>query len=200
VAASASFSGAESGEAKAIGPGTVVLIVGPSGAGKDTLLRLVRERLAEDDRFFFPQRIVTRPADASEDHASMSWQAFEEGIGRGAFALHWQAHGHGYGIPAEADAAARAGKTVVFNASRQVVPVARRRYAATAVIVVDAPVEVTAARLAARDRESAQEVLARLQRVVAGFHLSEADLVVDNSGAPGAAAALIVRRLQETRR
>jgi ribose 1,5-bisphosphokinase len=199
VAAGASSSGMEPGDAAGIGPGAVVLIVGPSGAGKDTLLRLVRERLAGDDGFSFPRRAVTRPADTSEDHASLSWRAFEEEIERGAFALHWQAHGHGYGIPAAADAAVRAGRTVVFNASRQVIPAARRRYAATVVLVVDAPVEVRAARLAARDRESAEEVLARLQRVVAGFHLADADLVVDNGGAPEPAAELIVSRLQDTR-
>jgi ribose 1,5-bisphosphokinase len=200
VAAGASSRDTESGETAGIGPGAVVLIVGPSGAGKDTLLRLVRERLAGDDAFFFPRRAVTRAADASEDHASLSWRAFEEEVGRGAFALHWQAHGHGYGIPAAADAAARAGQTVVFNASRQVIPAARRRYAAIVVVVVDAPVGVRAARLAARDRESAEEVLARLQRVVTGFHPAEADLVVDNGGAAERAAELIVHRLRETRR
>jgi ribose 1,5-bisphosphokinase len=197
VAAGASSSGTGPGEASAIGPGGVVLVVGPSGAGKDTLLRLVRERLASDGRFFFPRRVVTRPSDASEDHASLSTQAFEEAIERGAFALHWQAHGHRYGIPAEVDALVREGKTVVFNASRHAIPIARRRYAATLVVVVDVPVEVRAARLAARDREGPAEVLARLERVVAGFQLSEADLVVDNSGAPERAAELIVRRLQQ---
>ena len=75
---------------------------------------------------------------------------------------------------------------------------ARRRYAATVVIVVDAPVEVRAARLAARDRESPEEVRVRLERVVAGFHHAEADLIVDNGGAPEGAAALIVGRLLQT--
>jgi len=199
VAAGASSSASGSAEASAIGPGAVVLVVGPSGAGKDTLLRLVRGRLGGDDGFFFARRVVTRPADASEDHASLSGRDFEEGIARGAFALHWQAHGHRYGIPAEIDAAVRAGRTVVLNASRQAIPAARRRYVATVVIVVDAPVEVRAARLAARDRESPEEVRARLERVVAGFHRADADLIVDNSGAPEGAAELIVCRLQQTR-
>jgi ribose 1,5-bisphosphokinase len=177
----------------------VVLVVGPSGAGKDTLLRLVRGRLAGNDWFLFPRRTVTRPADASEDSASVSATAFEEGAKSGAFVLYWQAHGHHYGIPAETDVAVRAGKTVVLNVSRQVIPTARRRYAATVVIVVDAPIEARAARLAARDRESPEEVRARLERVAPGFDPSEADLVVDNSGAPEPAAELIVRRLRDIR-
>jgi ribose 1,5-bisphosphokinase len=184
------------GEAAPIGPGAVALVVGPSGAGKDTLLRLVRARLGGDSRFFFPQRVVTRPADASEDHATLFRREFEERIERGGFALHWEAHGHRYGIPAEADTAVRAGRTVAFNASRQVIPAARRRYAAAAAILLDVPVEVRAARLATRNRENADEVLARLRRVVTGFDLTEQDLVVDNSGPPERAADVMVRWLQ----
>jgi ribose 1,5-bisphosphokinase len=138
-------------------------------------------------------------ADASEDNASVSAMAFEDGVRRGAFALHWQAHGHRYGIPVETDVAVRAGKTVVLNVSRQVIPLARRRYAATVVVLVDAPVDVRAARLTARDREGPEEVRGRLERAVAGFDLSDADLVVDNSGAREPAADLIVRRLQDIR-
>ena len=196
MAGGASSRGTAPGEAAPLGPGAVVLVVGPSGAGKDTLLRLVRERLSGDGRFFFPQRVVTRPADASEDHATLSLQAFEEWIEGGGFALHWNAHGHRYGIPAEADVAVQAGRTVVFNASRQVIPAVRRRYAAAAVILVDVPVEIRAARLALRNRESPQEVLARLQRVVTGFDLTDRDLALDNSGTPERAADVMVRWLQ----
>lgn len=196
MAAGASSEDMAPGEAAPIGPGAVALVVGPSGAGKDTLLRLVRARLSGDSRFFFPQRVVTRPADASEDHATLFRQDFEERIERGGFALHWEAHGHRYGIPAEADTAVRAGRTVAFNASRQVIPAARRRYAAAAAILLDVPVEVRAARLATRNRENADEVLARLRRVVTGFDLTEQDLVVDNSGPPERAADVMVRWLQ----
>jgi ribose 1,5-bisphosphokinase len=178
-----------------IGPGRVALVVGPSGAGKDTVLQSVRLTLTGDDRFVFPRRVVTRAANAAEDHATLSRQAFEEHIERGAFAVHWQAHGLGYGIPAAVDEAVRSGRTVVFNASRQAVAPARRRYAATAVVIIDAPLEVRAARLAARNREAPEEVLARLDRVVPGFSPAEAALAIDNSGAVEDAAGLLVRWL-----
>jgi ribose 1,5-bisphosphokinase len=176
--------------------GCVVLVVGPSGAGKDTVLRHARERLAGDGRFLFPRRVVTRPADASEDHTSLTLEAFAELVSRGAFALHWHAHGHLYGIPAAVDAAANAGSIVVFNASRQVVPVARQRYAATAVILVDAPLEIRAARLAARDRERPEEVAVRMRRVVTGFSAADADLTIDNGGALSDAVAPLVQWLR----
>jgi ribose 1,5-bisphosphokinase len=182
--------------ARAVGPGWVVLVVGPSGAGKDSVLNEARVRLAGDARFVFPRRVVTRVADGSEDHASLSRDAFEDLAARGGFALHWHAHGHRYGIPAEADVAVRAGRTAVFNASRQIVPVARGRYAGLAVVMVDAPVEIRAARLATRNREHAEQVLARLGRVVTGFSAEEADLVIDNSGPLTDSADRLVRWLQ----
>lgn len=180
----------------AVGPGRVVLVVGPSGVGKDSVLNAARARLAADARFVFPRRVVTREADGSEDHASLSLDAFGDIAARGAFALHWNAHGHRYGIPSETDMAVRAGCTVVFNASRQIVPVARGRYAALAVVMVDAPVEIRAARLATRNRERAEQVLARLGRVVTGFSAEEADLAIDNSGSLTDSADRLVRWLQ----
>jgi ribose 1,5-bisphosphokinase len=197
VAAGASSDpGAPLQAAAAVGPGRVVLVVGPSGAGKDSVLNAVRTRLAGDDRFFFPRRVVTRTADGSEDHASLTCEAFEAMAARGGFALHWHAHGHRYGIPAAADEAVRAGRTVVFNASRQVVAAARERYAGVAVVMIDVPVEIRAARLATRNRERAEQVLARLGRVVAGFSVADVDLTIDNSGTLEAAAGRLVQWLR----
>jgi ribose 1,5-bisphosphokinase len=166
-----------------IGPGRVVLVVGPSGAGKDAVIREVADRLDGDTRFLFPQRVVTREANRAEAHAVLTPAEFEAALGRGSFALHWEAHGLSYGIPADIDTASRAGLCVVFNASRRVVPVARARYDNAAVVLVDAPFQLRARRLATRDRECARDVDARLKRIVAEFNADDVDLVIDNSGA-----------------
>lgn len=180
----------------AIGPGLVVLVVGPSGAGKDAVLQAARARLAGDRRFVFPRRVVTREAGAAEDHAAVTPGEFDALLRRGALALHWQAHGLRYGIPAEIDETVRAGGCVVFNASRYAVPLVRARYAMSAAVLIDAPLPLRARRLAARDRESADEIAARLARVVSDAGALAPDLVIANDGALEHAAESLARWLQ----
>lgn len=144
--------------------GRLVLVVGPSGAGKDTLINLARECLAGDENVLFVRRVVTRAAGGVEDHDCLSPEAFEAAEAAGAFALSWRAHGLGYGIPASAADAVAAGRCVVCNASRGIVAEARARFPRVEVVQVSAPAEVLAERLAARGRESAEDVAARVRR------------------------------------
>ena len=131
--------------------GMLVLVVGASGAGKDTLLAGARRALADDPRFAFPRRIVTRAQDAGgESHVAMDQQAFAAAERAGAFALSWRAHGMAYAIPASVADRLREGRHVVVNASRGTVEDARRRFAGVRVIHVEAPSQLLAARLAAR--------------------------------------------------
>ncbi|MDQ1079214.1 phosphonate metabolism protein/1,5-bisphosphokinase (PRPP-forming) PhnN [Pseudoroseomonas cervicalis] len=148
--------------------GRLVTVVGASGAGKDTLLGAAREALAGDARFLFAQRVITRPAETNphpgiEQHIPMSEAAFAEARESGAFALHWPAHGLHYGIPRSIEAELDAGRIVVANLSRAVLAEAARRYNLR-VLLVTAPREVLAARLAARGRESMAEIALRLSR------------------------------------
>ena len=86
-----------------IGPGRLVLVVGPSGAGKDTLIARARAACRDDATVVFPRRIVTRPASTFEDNEVMAQQVFEQAAAKGAFAFWWSAHGHSYGIPLSVD-------------------------------------------------------------------------------------------------
>ncbi|MFO1110195.1 MAG: phosphonate metabolism protein/1,5-bisphosphokinase (PRPP-forming) PhnN [Bradyrhizobium sp.] len=149
-----------------IGPGKLVLVVGPSGAGKDTLLGLARAACADDPGIVFARRVVTREASAAEDNEQMSMDCFQEASARGAFAVHWQAHDHAYGLPRAIDDDIRAGRTVVANVSRTVVPALRRAYENVVVVAITAPAEVLAARLAMRRRESDGSIGQRLARTV----------------------------------
>jgi ribose 1,5-bisphosphokinase len=172
-----------------IGPGRLVLVVGPSGAGKDTLIDLARAAFRDDASVVFPRRVVTRAA-AGEPHDTMDAETFERAARAGAFALAWDAHGLRYGIPADIDNHIRANRTVVCNVSRAIVATARARYAEVRVVLVTAPAEVLMARLAARARGSDGDLAKRLARgdVVAGF---AADCVIENVGAIEVAAAAL---------
>ena len=138
----------------------LVLVVGPSGAGKDTLLNAAREVLADDPRFHFVRRVITRPTDAGgEAHEAVT----EEEFAARDFALQWRAHGLRYGIPADA---IEAGVVSVANVSRTIIADAARRFPVR-VIEVTAPPDILAARLASRGREDAADLATRLARTVA---------------------------------
>ncbi|MGL4406286.1 MAG: phosphonate metabolism protein/1,5-bisphosphokinase (PRPP-forming) PhnN, partial [Notoacmeibacter sp.] len=48
--------------------GIFVAVVGPSGAGKDSILRDAAKVFVSDPLVHFAKRIVTREANSSEDH------------------------------------------------------------------------------------------------------------------------------------
>src|SRR5664279_1853677 len=99
--------------------GRLVLVVGPSGAGKDTLIAAAKAALADDRRFVFPRRVVTREAIAAlEEHDSVSAAEFALREAQGAYALSWAAHGLRYGLPARLVDDLAAGRVIVVNASR----------------------------------------------------------------------------------
>lgn len=166
----------------------LVLIVGPSGAGKDTLLHETAAALAQEPRFRFVRRTVTRPsAPDGEQHDSLTEEAFVASRDRGAFALWWRAHGLLYGIPADIVADLAQGRVVVANVSRAVVGEAATRFDPARVIEVTAPADVLARRLAARGREDAVDVARRLARGIALKLPLEREVVVnDGTVAQGA--------------
>ncbi|MCR0983945.1 phosphonate metabolism protein/1,5-bisphosphokinase (PRPP-forming) PhnN [Roseomonas populi] len=145
--------------------GVLVGVVGPSGAGKDTLMEAARAALAGDPRVTFLRRAVTRPAEAGgEDHLPLSREAFLAGREAGHFALWWEAHGLLYGIPAgPLEAALAKGCAAVANLSRRALADADARFPLRVVEITASP-DVLATRLAARGRESAEDIARRLAR------------------------------------
>ncbi|MCC8962564.1 phosphonate metabolism protein/1,5-bisphosphokinase (PRPP-forming) PhnN, partial [Bradyrhizobium sp. Pear76] len=138
------------GQRAAIGPGRLILVVGPSGAGKDTLLGLAKAACADDRDVVFPRRLITRQASTSEDNEEVSAETFQHAAAGGDYAMHWEAHGHRYALSRAINDEIRAGRTVIANVSRTVIAAARRNYANAIVVSVTAPPDVLAARLAAR--------------------------------------------------
>lgn len=163
---------------------TVFAVVGPSGAGKDTLLA---GALAARPDLRVLRRTITRPADAGgEDFDGVTEAEFARRKDAGEFALHWQAHGLHYGIPH----AASDGVTI-FNCSRRMLMDAARVFPGLRVINVTASPEVLAQRLAARGRENAADIASRLAREAPlPANLPIATVVNDGAVADGVAAFL----------
>ncbi|MDH2402095.1 phosphonate metabolism protein/1,5-bisphosphokinase (PRPP-forming) PhnN [Bradyrhizobium sp. SSUT18] len=165
----------------AIGPGRLVLVVGPSGAGKDTLLRLARAACIEDHDIVFPRRVVTRESSADEDNVALSADEFRRAREHGDFAVHWEAHGHSYALPLDLNDDIRAGRAVVANVSRTVIGALREAYANVVVVAITAPPDVLAQRLAARARHSDGNISDRLARSV-DDQAAQADITIVNAG------------------
>jgi phosphonate metabolism protein PhnN/1,5-bisphosphokinase (PRPP-forming) len=171
--------------------GTLFLVVGPSGAGKDTLIDAARKALEPGGRYVFPKRFITRPSeDASERHLPVDNATFERMAKAGQFALHWPAHGWRYGIPAAIEEDLAAGRHVVVNVSRAVVAEAVKRFAPVQVVQVTAREDVRARRLAARGREALPEIEARLKREA--IALPPDTKTVHNDAAPETAIAAFI--------
>lgn len=171
----------EVAEADAIGPGRLVLVVGPSGAGKDTLLRLAQTACIDDRDIVFPRRLVTRASSADEDNIAVSPDEFARARDHGDFAVHWDAHGHSYALPLEINDDIRAGRAVVVNVSRTVIAALRQNYANVVVVAITAPPDVLAQRLAARARHSDGNIADRLARSVENA-IAHADVTILNAG------------------
>ncbi len=173
--------------------GILVLVVGPSGAGKDTLLAGARQALAGDARFIFARREVTRAADpGGEDHIPLTHEQFA--ASRATYALAWETHGLGYGIAGSIAADLAAGRVVVASVSRTVVAEAAARFAVLVLEITASP-EVLAARLAARGREGAADQASRLARRVAlPPGITSVRIVNDATVGEGVAAVLAALR------
>jgi ribose 1,5-bisphosphokinase len=163
--------------------GRLVLVVGASGAGKDTLLSRARAFLSGDDRFVFLRRVITRPNDATEQHRAVTAAEFDALIETGALSLSWLAHGLRYGLPRTLETDIAAGRIVVCNVSRTMIATARQKFARITVIEITAPLPIRSERMVHRGRESTEDVAQRLARTIQGSAAEPSDITIDNSGA-----------------
>ena len=150
--------------------GGLILVVGPSGAGKDSILHGAAEALKADNRFIFPRRVVTRVSDAAaEDHETLSVQAFEAMQKAGGFILWWQAHGNHYGIPASVANELLTNHVVALNVSREIIPEATMKFPNLAVVEITADPELRIKRVTQRGREAAASAQNRALREVSPY-------------------------------
>ena len=182
-------------DAGAIGPGRLILVVGPSGGGKDTLIGLARLAFAGDNKFVFARRMVTREATAHEANEHLSPEAFRLARTDGKFAVDWEAHGNCYALPRTIDDDIRANHTVIANVSRTVIDTMRLAYANVTVVLITAPPEILVERLAARGRSSDGQIAHRLSRGDDSVRVTP-DMTITNIGNAEAHARELVRMIR----
>ena len=176
-------------------PGTFIAVVGPSGAGKDTLIAAAHERLSCEGRLVFPRRWITRRPGERERAEEVGRVELRRRRDDGECALSWEAHGIAYAIPAGVDDEIAAGRTVVANVSRSVLADALARFPRAAAIVVTASRETLAARLAERGRENARDRTRRLARAPRPVPPGMRTVEVPNDGEVGAATERFVEAI-----
>jgi ribose 1,5-bisphosphokinase len=148
----------------AVHAGRLVYVIGPSGAGKDSIIAYARQRLG-GNRHVFARRHITRPADSGgEDHIAITQTDFERNRDAGHFALSWRGNGLGYGVSTEIDLWLASGRHVILNGSRGYLSSAAVRYSRLLPVLITIDPAVLRQRLAARGRETAAEIEARIQR------------------------------------
>lgn len=160
--------------------GLLILVFGPSGAGKDALIDAAREKRPD---IAVPLRIITRMAEHdTEAHECISDAEFEKAEDNGNFMLSWHAHGLRYGIPTSVTHAIESGKTVLLNVSRNVILRAEALGYPLALLFVTASEETRKCRITARKREDASAVESRMAREVPLPETATRIYTVDNDG------------------
>jgi ribose 1,5-bisphosphokinase len=158
--------------------GRLFYIMGPSGAGKDSLLDYARARLGTTGCLRFARRYITRPAGASgEDHIALSVAEFAARVAAGEFLMHWQSHGYRYAVGIEVRRQLSQGIDVAMNGSREYLPTARSLAPSLQPVAITASPEIIRDRLERRGREDPAAITERVTRA-SGFSVELPDVVV----------------------
>lgn len=178
--------------------GRLILLIGPSGAGKDSLIDAARPQLAAA-HVEIARRVITRSPEAKGEAAiGVDAEQFDQMKLQGAFAMHWQANGLQYGIPRQIDEWLAQGRSVLVNGSRGHLAQARIRYPDLLAIRVDVSLDILRQRLQARGRETQAEIDQRLARHVSLSDAADDDArTVDNSTTLSTAVETLLSVLRE---
>lgn len=143
----------------------LVYVVGPSGAGKDSVLQWVRQRLSPNPAIHWARRTITRPLHAGgEEHEAVDEARFRQLRERGAFSLNWQANSLHYGVRGSELAPLDHGAWVFVNGSRGHLTTTCGRFPGATVVHVTASTDTLRQRLLGRGRETPAVIEARIER------------------------------------
>ena len=143
----------------------LIYVMGPSGAGKDSVLSWVKAHLAEQNNIHWVKRTITRVTDPNgEAHESVTTEEFERLRADDAFSLVWHANQLDYGIRHIELAGIKQGCWVFLNGSREYLSEAAKKFPGLSIVHITADRQIIAERLIQRGRESADLIASRLAR------------------------------------
>ncbi len=161
----------------------LIYVMGPSGAGKDSVLGWLREHLPPDLPVHWAQRTITRPALAGgEAHEEIDTASFVSLRDQGQFAMAWQANGLHYGVRHAELLALQKGQWVLVNGSRGHLLQAQQSHPGLQVVHITADPATLMQRLTARQRETPEQILQRVERAKA-FAVPHEAIQIFNNGA-----------------
>lgn len=138
----------------------IILIVGASGAGKDTLLRGAK-KILEDKNINFIKRHITRKPDENEDNHYLSEDDMKRAAKMDKFLSLWKAHGNTYAV---ARNMLEDGKNII-SVSRDVIEDFEDKFENVVVINITADEYSLKQRILSRKREkNTQERLAQMDK------------------------------------
>ena len=164
-------------------PGTLFLIVGNSGSGKDSIISgAIKKYPGNLKEAHQSKRYITRQTSEFEDNYFITPEKFKEMQKQGKFALEWHSYGLDYGVSVEIDEWLKNGHPVIVNVSREVICDAREVYENVKTVFIEVPSEITLKRIKMRGRECGENLKERAKRARTNQKLQGVDFVVDNSG------------------
>lgn len=184
-----------------MGPGRLVYVMGPSGAGKTRVVEYARHKIDGKLPIVFAHRYITRPLGKDiENYIALSPSEFALRKARALFAFDWEAYGFNYGIGVEIGSWRASGLVVVVDGSRAHFNNHRGEMAGAVPILVTAGRDELRARLTTRDREAMKSIEERLERADKFMPADSSLITLDNSGpierAGEAFAAILAEQAQ----
>jgi len=160
--------------------GTLYLIVGASGSGKDTIINHSAKILG---RMFVPLKCTTRKPRAGErqgfDYNFVTGPRFK----KMKLFTKYGVYGAEYGVGTKLLERLRQGFDVFLNISNRLTEDIKKRYPKTLVVYVYVSQENLRERIMVRNREDEKEIAQRLERARENLQfISNADFILNNNG------------------
>ena len=177
-----------------------ILVAGPSGSGKDTLLRHAKKSLAADPSVLFSKRYITRPPGKDEENYYVDHPGFHHLTQTGFFLSTWQAHNNLYGIANHLFFEHHDYTTVICSVSRTAIADFENSPLRCVTLLVTADADILRQRLEIRGREDAADIhnrLARSQLAVAAGNLITFDNSADLDHSSAAFTSLLTNLCQD---